>query len=498
MTVKKINESFYKITGLREELQEIKRKFTLKIPNAYFDPMVKRGLRPDHEVFYIPDPNDKDSIIIPSGLINFVMNISNDPEFSESEIMDFVNNLKIPFKLYDFQEQIIVESIQKKNIISLAATGSGKSVAIYCIVSFLMSKNLKGLILVPSVSLTTQLYNDFKDYNASDDFLNKIRLIGGDNNTKLLDHQLTLTTWQSAMRIETGLETLDFVIIDEAHGLKFETKAADIIYHSTNARYRIGLTGTLPEDQIAKMSIMSCTGKPKRFIKTQGLIERGLATPVHINTIRLTYSNEDKALFKYAGNYTKKLQFIKEHKNRNTLIARLSVKVTKNGNTVVLCQHIQHMQDIFTELVHIKDPNIKVEKKHLTGKKAVEFQESLKIFYVAGVTKAKDRDKIFDILKTHENCIVVSNYSLMSTGLNIKTLKNIVFASPLKSYTTITQSLGRAIRLYISKNTAEIYDFVDDFSVRGRSGPFYKQYINRLNLSYIPEGFPVDERVFML
>lgn len=94
--------------------------------------------------------------------------------------------------------------------------------------------------------------------------------------------------------------------------------------------------------------------------------------------------------------------------------------------------------------------------------------------------------------------VCCSNYSIMSTGLNIKSLKNIVFASPLKSYTTITQSIGRAIRVHVSKNTAEIYDFVDDFSARGNSGPFWKQYENRVLKSYEPEGFPLDKKIVHL
>ena len=399
MNIQKINESFYSVSGIPEELQEIKRKFTLKIPNAYFDPMIQRGLKPDSEVFYVIDPNDKNKLIIPSGLVPFVADIQVEPEYSEKEILEFIKSLDIPFELYDFQERIIVDSIQNKMQINLAATGSGKSVAIYCILAFLLSKNLNGLVLVPSVSLTTQLFDDCKSYGATNEFLEKIRLIGGDNNTKSLDKQITLTTWQSAMRIESGFENLGFVIVDETHLLKLETKAADIVYKCINAKYRIGLTGTLPEDQIAKMSIMSCVGKPIRYIKTQGLIERGLATPVHINLLKLIYSNEDKALFKHVGNYSKQLQFIKEHSNRTKLIANISNKVTQNGNTVILCQHIQHMQDMFTELVRLKDPTIKLEKKHIVGKKAVEFQESLGIFYIAGATKPKDRDKVFDILR---------------------------------------------------------------------------------------------------
>jgi len=265
MTYKKLNESFYEIQGTPEQLQEIKRKFTIKTNNG---------------------------IIVPSGLIQFLSKFNIIPsynrEFTTKQVLDHLKTLNIPFELYDYQEKMIVESIVNQQQLCLACTASGKSVSIFGISNFLYNKGKKGLILVPNISLTTQLFGDFKDYNATEEFLSNIRLIGGDNNVKELDKLLTIST------------------IDECQGLKLDNVSTDIVYNSTNAKYRIGLTGTLPDDPIAKMAVMSCVGAPKRYIRTQGLIERGLATPVHINVLKLRYNNEDKALFKYVGNYTKK------------------------------------------------------------------------------------------------------------------------------------------------------------------------------------------------
>lgn len=499
MTYQKLNESFYNISGTPEQLQEIKRKFTVKIPNAHFDPMIKRGLKPDSEVFYLPNGND---IILPAGLIQFLkpFNITPilTPDFTEEYILDFIKNLNIPFELYDYQERMVVESIINKQQLALAATSSGKSVVIYCIVAFLYKHSMKGVVLVPSISLTTQILGDFKDYNASEELLNDIRLIGGDNNVKVLDKQITISTWQSLMKMQDQMPGINYIIVDEAHGLKKDTMSTDIVYNAVHAQYRIGLTGTLPDDPIAKMSILACVGAPKRYIRTQGLIERGLATPVHINVLKLRYSNEDQALFKYVGNYTKKLKFIKEHQNRNMFISKVAHKVSINANSVIMCSHTEHMKDIFTELMKQKYPDVKVENKNIVGARAFEFQEQYSIYYIAGATKAKDREKIISILKDHTGAILVSNYNLFSTGISIKNLKNILFASPMKSYTTITQSIGRAIRLHVSKNTAEIFDFVDDMSVRGNSGPFYNQYQERLTKSYNPEGFPITERTIII
>jgi len=500
MTYKKLNESFYEIQGTPEQLQEIKRKFTIKIPNGFFDPMIKRGLKPDSEIFYIETNN---GIIVPSGLIQFLSKFNIIPsynrEFTTKQVLDHLKTLNIPFELYDYQEKMIVESIVNQQQLCLACTASGKSVSIFGISNFLYNKGKKGLILVPNISLTTQLFGDFKDYNATEEFLSNIRLIGGDNNVKELDKLLTISTWQSMMRIpKEKLLDLDYIIIDECQGLKLDNVSTDIVYNSTNAKYRIGLTGTLPDDPIAKMAVMSCVGAPKRYIRTQGLIERGLATPVHINVLKLRYNNEDKALFKYVGNYTKKLKFIKEHQNRNTFIGKLALKISENGNTVVMCSHTEHMKDVFKEMMKQKFPDVEVENKNIVGAKAFEFQKEYNIFYIAGATKPKDRQKIIDILKNYDGAILVSNYQLFSTGLSIKKLKNIILASPMKSFVSITQSIGRAIRLHVGKNVAEIYDIVDDFSARGNSGVFYNQFQERLIKSYQPEGFPIDQRTILL
>ncbi len=50
------------------------------------------------------------------------------------------------------------------------------------------------------------------------------------------------------------------------------------------------------------------------------------------------------------------------------------------------------------------------------------------------------------------------------------------------------------MRLHESKSVFTVYDLVDDFSVRGGSGPFIKQYKHRCNLSYNTEEFPIVER----
>jgi len=92
-----------------------------------------------------------------------------------------------------------------------------------------------------------------------------------------------------------------------------------------------------------------------------------------------------------------------------------------------------------------------------------------------------------------QNQILVSGYQLLSTGVNIKKLHNMVLSSPLKAYTTVTQSIGRGMRLHETKSEFVVYDLVDDFGVRKPGGIFYKQYEHRKSTSYNPEEFPISE-----
>ena len=97
-----------------------------------------------------------------------------------------------------------------------------------------------------------------------------------------------------------------------------------------------------------------------------------------------------------------------------------------------------------------------------------------------------------------ENQILVSNYQILSTGTNIKRLFNVIFASPLKSYTTITQSIGRGLRLHPDKKIFRVFDLVDDFGLRKPGGIFYRQYEERKRHSYNSEGYPITEKEFIL
>ena len=145
-----------------------------------------------------------------------------------------------------------------------------------------------------------------------------------------------------------------------------------------------------------------------------------------------------------------------------------------------------------------KYPELILQNKYITGKKSFDFQEQYGIYFLNGEDDAGTREKTRKILEKTEDTILVANFALLSTGVSIKRLHHLIMASPLKSYTTITQSLGRGMRLHESKDVFNVFDLTDNFGVYKPGGIFYKQYIHRKNTSYNPENFPIKEVNFNL
>lgn len=96
------------------------------------------------------------------------------------------------------------------------------------------------------------------------------------------------------------------------------------------------------------------------------------------------------------------------------------------------------------------------------------------------------------------NSTLISNFQILGTGVSIKKLHNMILASPLKSYTTVTQSIGRLMRKHKDKSVANVYDCVDNMGFKKPGGIFYKQYEHRLQTSYTPEQYPIKEVLFDL
>jgi len=111
-----------------------------------------------------------------------------------------------------------------------------------------------------------------------------------------------------------------------------------------------------------------------------------------------------------------------------------------------------------------------------------------KVFYVYGGVETEEREKIREITEKSDNAIIVASYGTFSTGINIRNLHNIVFASPSKSRIRNLQSIGRGLRLKDNNSEATLYDISDDLTHNGKENYTLAHFRERINI-YNEEDF---------
>lgn len=497
MNVIRLNESYSVIDDNISRLQEMFEYLKVERTGAWMDPLVKSGFKSPYEYFGSIQHN---KLLVLNGHLDLLKSFGiqtdkKEPEFTRENIQEFLVKIKktLPFEPYDFQEKAFIESVLNYKQINKMCTGSGKSLTISLMAEFFRQNNMKGILLVPNINLLTQFKNDIKDYNLID-LYEDTHVIGGGQTERHFNNSLTISTWQSSQDLSmVNLDELDYVICDETHRFASDVTSS-IVKHTVNCKYKFGFTGTLPEDPCMKMELLGLFGLPKTYITSRELIDRGLATPIEINSIIFNYTNDEKSIFNNIGSqYNKKLQFLKEHEKRNEFIVNMTCKIKQTGNTLVLFQHTEHGKTLFIDTMKKLYPDVIVENKNIVGKKSFEFQEQYGVYFLNGEDDAKTREKTRKILEEHADAVLIANYSLLSTGVNIKRLHNMILASPLKAFTTVTQSIGRLMRLHPEKLKARVFDLIDNFGYKKVGGIFFKQYQHRLKTSYYPEEYPIKE-----
>lgn len=358
---------------------------------------------------------------------------------------------------------------------------SGKSLSISLILEFFRRSKKRGILIVPNINLLTQFKSDIDSYGLKE--LSEETLLLGNGHESDFSTCLTITTWQSLMKHMDNLN-FDFIICDEGH--KFSSDCtSDILLKSINTPIKLGFTGTLPEDPIAKMTLLGLFGKPETIITSSELIERGLGTPVNINVVMLNYPKCDKEAFHEIpkDSYLKQLSFLKEYQKRTEIVSKIAINErAKSKNVLVLYQHTEHGESIFETLGCDKSKAYDFE-----------YQKSKGVLFMNGNIKGNIREEQRQYMENNTGVIMIANYACMSTGVSIKNLHSLVLASPLKSFVTISQSLGRLMRKHSSKKESNIFDIVDNFGFRKPSGIFVNQYKHRLKSSYIPEEFKIRD-----
>ena len=367
------------------------------------------------------------------------------PAKSPLELADLLNDATLPFQPRDYQYDALETALTRTRAILLSPTGSGKSFIAYLLIKYYLSNlNNKVLLIVPTTSLVEQMYSDFTDYGMDvDRYVHKI-YSGKD---KITNKRVIVSTWQSIYKLPAKwFKQFGMVVGDECHGFKSKSLSS-IMNKSTEAKYRYGLTGTLDGTQTHKLMLEGLFGPVYKVTTTKALQDNETLAPLDIKVLLLNYPENIRKDFG-KRDYQDEIDFIVGNVARNRLIRNLAIDA--RGNTLVLFRLVdKHGKPLFDQI------NNKVD-------------EDRKVFFVSGDTDTADREAIRGIVEKQSNAIIVASLGTFSTGINIRNLHNIIFASPSKSQIKVLQSIGRGLRKSDNGQITTLYDIADDLHWKSR------------------------------
>lgn len=347
-----------------------------------------------------------------------------------------------------YQLDALSRTLTDKKALLLSPTASGKSLIIYLAIRYYLDIYDKSvLLIVPTTSLVEQMYSDFGDYSKKDEWNsqeNCHRIYAGKEKYNIKE-RIIITTWQSIYKLQSNwFQDFGMVIGDEAHNFKAKSLTS-ILEKCANAEYRIGTTGTLDGTQTHQLVLEGLFGPVYKVTTTKKLIEENSLAQLDIFVLLLKYSDEYCKLVSKMK-YQDEIDFIVKYGPRNNFISNLAMD--QDGNTLILFQFVEK---------HGKPLHDILQKK---------FEElprnTRRLFYVSGETDVDTREEIRAITEKQDNAIIVASMGTFSTGINIKRLHNIVFASPSKSQIRVLQSIGRGLRKSSDGMNTKVFDIADD------------------------------------
>ena len=383
------------------------------------------------------------------------------PQISKEGVKDYVTSIS-KYKPRDYQVDGIYDALKYNRKLLISPTASGKSLMIYGIVRYFVERKQNTLIVVPTTSLVEQMYKDFEDYGWDvGSYCHKIYA----GKERVTDAQVIITTWQSIYKLPRKyFDRFSVVVGDEAHQFKSKSLIS-IMTKLGNAKYRYGFTGTLDGTQTHKWVLEGLFGPSYKIIKTDELMKKGHVATLDINVLLLKHPPNKFETFE------DEIQYIITHSRRNNFIRNLALDL--KGNTLILFARVEGHGEPLYNLINSNS----VIDRH--------------VFFVHGGVATEDRERVREITENEDNAIIVASYGTFSTGINIKNLHNIIFASPSKSRIRNLQSIGRVLRKGSNKTKATLYDIADDISYKSRRNYTLNHLIERIKV-YNEENFNYD------
>ena len=476
IVIAKKNEVFLKIEAEPHIYQELSEHFTFDVPGAKFMPQY-RSKYWDGKIRLFSTHTGEIYVGLLDKVVSWAKKWDYQIEFKNNKfygtpleendmisyegVKDYMTRIS-KHKPRDYQVDAVYDALRYNRKLLISPTASGKSLMIYSIVRYFAERDQKTLLVVPTTSLVEQMFKDFQDYGwNAEDYCH--RIYSGREKTN--EYPVIITTWQSIYKLpRTFYDSFDVVIGDEAHQFKSKSLVS-IMTKMDNTKYRFGFTGTLDGTQTHKWILEGLFGPSYKVTQTKELIDKGHLSKLQIKIIILKHNPQQ------FENFEDEVQFIIGHPKQNNFIKNLALDL--KGNTLVLFSRVEtHGQPLYESINN-------------------SVKDGRKIFYVHGGVGAEERELVREITEREQNAIIVASYGTFSTGINIRNLHNVIFASPSKSRIRNLQSIGRVLRKSDNKTQAVLYDIADDISYKSRRNYTLNHLIERIKI-YNEENFNYD------
>ena len=481
------NETYVRVTGDDDGiLMEMSDYFTFFVPGYRYHPKFKNKMW-DGKIKLIGR-----SGLIYKGLVGELIKffqaneyefsiditLKNHNDLSMDQVRAYIDSLDLhgrgnKIDVRDYQYEAVYQALHHDRSLLLSPTASGKSLIIYSIIRWHIEQDHKILVVVPTTMLANQLFTDFEDYSSANGFDvedNMSVLYSGKE--RVFDKPVVISTWQSLASMMKS-DPKNFAIVvnrtevgvwDEAHSYKANI-VLSVMEKFINTKYRVGTTGTIDDSKINGLVLQGLMGPVYKVISTKQLMDNGQIVQLDISCLMLMYPEHIRKEFR-GMDYKEEINFLVGYEARNRFIARLATTVP--GNTMVLFNFVERHGKVLDAMI-----------REITDRP---------VYFIHGKVDVEAREEIRQLLNTHDNAIVVATSSLMSTGVNVVSLQNIIFATPSKSTIRVRQSIGRGLRLNKGKTVCRLFDISDDISWKSYKNTTLKHLEDRLTI-YAKEQF---------
>ena len=474
--IQKKNEVYLKLQAEPHIFQELSEYFTFEVPGSKFMPQY-RSKYWDGKIRLFSTHTGEIYVGLLDKIVSWAKKFDYSVKFKDNKfygtpleenelvshegVKEYMTRIS-KHKPRDYQINAVYDALKYNRKLLISPTASGKSLMIYSVVRYFTEKDNKILLVVPTTSLVEQMYKDFEDYGWDAEYHCHKIYSGREKNT---NKNVVITTWQSIYNLPRSFfADFNVIIGDEAHLFKSKS-LVNIMTKCDNAKYRFGFTGTLDGSQTHKWVLEGLFGPSYKVTQTKELIEKGHLSKLQIKILLLKHNEHQ------FNEYEDEIQYLITHNKRNNFIKNLALDL--KGNTLVLFNRVESHGLPLYELINNSA------------------KENRKIFFVHGGVDVEQREKVREITEKENNAIIVASYGTFSTGINIKNLHNVIFASPSKSRIRNLQSIGRVLRKSDNKTKATLYDIADDISYKSRKNYTLNHLIERIKV-YNEENFNYD------